>query len=301
MNWFYRYLCLLLWWQPAQAVTFISGEAFKSIATFVYKEENDNCRCYLPHPELVKCGDIIFLSRTFLEDFFIHCHPKIKHPYILISHHNDMGITEDYRKYLDDEKLFALFAQNVAITHPKVVPIPIGLRSACLHAQWTHEQHTTIAHMSAQRQEKKHLVYANFSPVTNMKVRKPLFDYLKTCDFCYVCEPRKTIRDYLTDVAQSKFVVSPHGSGLDCYRTWEALYLGAYPIVLTSPLDILYEGLPVLIVNNWRELSRELLEQKYAEFSNQQFNEEKLDFAYWHRLIQQYQSLCREKNCLTNS
>ena len=301
MKWLYSCLCVLLFWQSAIAITFISGEAFKSIATFVYKEENDNCRCYLPDPEHVQCGDIIFLSRTFLEDFFIHCHPKIKHPYILISHHNDMGITQSCEQYLNDEKLFALFAQNVAITHPKVISIPIGLRSACLHPEWAREQHATITWLSAQKQEKKHLVYVNFSPGTNMTVRQPLLHYLKMCDFCYICEQRKTIRDYLIDVAQSRFIVSPHGSGLDCYRSWEALYMGVYPIVLTSPLDVLYEGLPVVIVQDWSELSREFLEKKYAEFQSKRFNLEKLDFTYWHDLIKQYQAMCREQNYSTNS
>jgi len=33
------------------------------------------------------------------------------------------------------------------------------------------------------------------------------------------------------------FSVSPHGNGLDCYRTWEDLVLGCIVIVKTSVLD----------------------------------------------------------------
>jgi hypothetical protein len=64
---------------------------------------------------------------------------------------------------------------------------------------------------------------------------------------------------------------------------------------------VLYEGLPVLIVNDWAELSQEFLEKKYTELQHKQFTLEKLDFAYWYNLIKQYQAVCREKNCLTNS
>ena len=44
-----------------------------------------------------------------------------------------------------------------------------------------------------------------------------------------------------------KFILSPPGAGFDCHRTWEALYLGAIPIVKTSSLDPLYKDLPVVI------------------------------------------------------
>ena len=52
-----------------------------------------------------------------------------------------------------------------------------------------------------------------------------------------------------------RFIISPHGNGLDCHRTWEALALGCYPIIKSSPLDCMFEGLPVIIVNNWNEVT----------------------------------------------
>ena len=45
--------------------------------------------------------------------------------------------------------------------------------------------------------------------------------------------------------------MSPQGNGLDCHRTWEALILKTIPIVRTSSLDPLYEGLPVVVVHEW--------------------------------------------------
>jgi hypothetical protein len=47
------------------------------------------------------------------------------------------------------------------------------------------------------------------------------------------------------------FVLSARGNGLDCHRTWELLLLGSIVITRTSPLDSLFEGLPVAIVNDW--------------------------------------------------
>ncbi len=73
------------------------------------------------------------------------------------------------------------------------------------------------------------------------------------------------------------------GNGLDCHRTWEALYLGAIPAVKSSDLDPIYEGLPVLIVEDWSDLTEEYLEKKYEEMSQGEYNLEKLDASYWYR------------------
>lgn len=54
---------------------------------------------------------------------------------------------------------------------------------------------------------------------------------------------------FWSGVAKSKFVLSPPGFGEDCYRTWEAVLLGAVPIVRRSPLQQLYDGAPVVVVD----------------------------------------------------
>jgi len=49
-------------------------------------------------------------------------------------------------------------------------------------------------------------------------------------------------------------VASPHGGGLDCHRTWEALALGHLVVVPSSSLDPLFEGLRVAAVADWGEV-----------------------------------------------
>ena len=86
---------------------------------------------------------------------------------------------------------------------------------------------------------------------------------------------------------QSKysFVVSPFGNGYECHRTWEALVLGCIPIVKTSGIDSLYEDLPVLIVNDWIDISSELLISVIKDFKKRhekgKFNYNKLTLEYW--------------------
>ena len=50
------------------------------------------------------------------------------------------------------------------------------------------------------------------------------------------------------------FVVSPFGHGFDCIRTFEALCLGCIVIMKKSFLDIIYQDLPVLLVDEWSDI-----------------------------------------------
>ena len=83
---------------------------------------------------------------------------------------------------------------------------------------------------------------------------------------------------------QYKYVISPHGNGLDCHRTWEALVLGCIPIMKSSPLDPLFEGLPVLIVKEWSDIRQELLDN----FQGNNSNLEKLELSYWIQEFNKY-------------
>jgi hypothetical protein len=79
-------------------------------------------------------------------------------------------------------------------------------------------------------------------------------------------------------------VVSPHGNGLDCHRTWESLVLGNIVIVKRSSLDPLYEGLPVVIVDDWREIGVDNLRLWRAEHSgafSKPEVQERLTNRYW--------------------
>lgn len=90
---------------------------------------------------------------------------------------------------------------------------------------------------------------------------------------------------------QYPFWLSPRGNGLDCHRTWEALYLDIIPIVWNNSLNVIFEDLPVLIINDYKELNETFLYDKLDEISKRKLEKssiykyEKLRNAYWRRLI----------------
>ena len=86
------------------------------------------------------------------------------------------------------------------------------------------------------------------------------------------------------DKTHYAFVVSPHGNGLDCHRTWESLVLDNIVIVKRSPLDALYGGLPVVIVDQWEEITDANLRRWHEQYSGAFVDPEvqkRLTNQYW--------------------
>ncbi len=90
------------------------------------------------------------------------------------------------------------------------------------------------------------------------------------------------------------FVLSPHGTGLDCHRTWEALALGHIVLVPASSLDPLYEGLPVVPLKRWDEITSENLRKWLLQFQGSCGIQEKLKSGYWIAQMRKQKSFSRE-------
>ena len=75
---------------------------------------------------------------------------------------------------------------------------------------------------------------------------------------------------------------------MDTHRTWEALMVGTIPIVVSSPLNSLFDDMPVLVVDSFEALTEEVLSQVYEMFHEPQreYSFEKLFMDYWDRVIQ---------------
>ena len=66
--------------------------------------------------------------------------------------------------------------------------------------------------------------------------------------------------DFLNELRDHKFMVCPRGHGMDCHRNWESLYLRRVPVMRLSPyFSRLMQGFPVLFVNEWSDVTEDLL------------------------------------------
>jgi hypothetical protein len=259
---------------------YISGDSFRAFCDFSYDEIASL------DPSLVKNGDVVFVKTDYLKRFFEQIHPKITCKYIIISHNSADSIPGDHKSFLDDDKIIAWFGQNVdGYQHKKLHSIPLGIANRC----WAHGNVDLIKKISDENREKIHFLYLNLNRRTFPSERSYVCSYFKGNNLCFNPQ-RKPYEGYLIDVASSTFIISPRGRGLDTHRLWESLYMGSIPIVKTSSLDPLYEDLPVLIINNWNEVTEEFLLEKYKEISNKKCSLDKLDINYWYKLIASYKT-----------
>lgn len=97
---------------------------------------------------------------------------------------------------------------------------------------------------------------------------------------------------YYTELKRSKFILSPSGMGLDCYRHWEALYLGTIPILerlgRKDGWIRAFQDLPVAWIDSYDHLTPLWLEDEYQRLTANyaMYKYEKLTIPYWIQWIQ---------------
>ena len=247
----------------------------------------------------------IYVCTDALTSFVRNMLPTLHSPFILVTGDSDLIVPNQCidaaTTILGNPNLVKWFAQNCFGGHPKLHQIPIGLNYHTLTYKTPHpwgspklpiEQEAELKSLIkvAPKIEDRHLkCYGNFhfnwyaSPdreEARNTIRLEVIDYQE-----------KQISRLETWKAMSNyaFVPSPKGVGPDCHRTWEALSLGCIPIVKTSPLDSLFAGLPVWIINDWTEITYETMEQTRKHFIDNPPTYEKLQLKTWIHMIKDIQ------------
>ena len=242
----------------------------------------------------------VYVCSSAIPHFIANLLSLITTPFILVSGDCDETIpydimsNEEFEAFINHKLLLHWFCQNIVVRHDKITCMPIGLD---YHTMQSNRVWGGITSASGQeailksvKQNSLHFThrlnkcYANYQFLMATKYgkydRQDAYDNISK-DLVYY-EPNKINRlATWTKQVDYAFVISPHGNGYDCHRTWEALILGCIPIVKRSAIDALYEDLPVLIVNDWKDVTAELLHDTIACYKNKVFNFDKLNLKYW--------------------
>jgi hypothetical protein len=100
--------------------------------------------------------------------------------------------------------------------------------------------------------------------------------------------PPKPFASYLDDMARCRWVLSPPGNGVDCHRTWEALYLGVTPIVLrTEHGASLHDRHRIIQLSDLTALDPASLERAEQACAADAPAESRLKMSYWCEQIAQ--------------
>lgn len=218
-------------------------------------------------PYKVEEGQKVYVKPDLLLKFFKKCFPRIKNRFILITSGAGKDTGQEYEKYLNDDKIIQWFGTNILFTHKKVHKIPIGFGSPERRRGGT----ALPKDLFSGDQELLNQFYSERIPFEN-KIDKILLTSLgnthKSRDFVKNIESNEIFfklekvpwQDYMKNLAKYKFVLCPRGCGTDTHRFWETLLHGSVPVVESSGLDDLYEKFPCIIVNNFGEVNREIIE-----------------------------------------
>ena len=211
---------------------------------------------------------------------------------------------DSFNLLMNNRYLIVWFSQNLVmspVTNPKLQYLPIGLDYHTMSERdmWWGPRATPImqekillsaASKTLPLQSRKPIAYTTFHFALGRGGRTQAYDQIPSELVYYEPDRVKRIESWKRQTEYA-FVVSPPGEGLDCHRTWEAICLGCIPIMISTPLDDMFEGLPVLIVQSWRDITRELLDKTILEYSEKEFCIEKLTLKYWIDKINSYRSL----------
>lgn len=270
-------------------------------------------------PEIA-AGDTVHVKTDHLEAFVRLVLPRTAGPVVLVTGDSDISPVREFAHLLDDDRIVHWFAQNcdLADRHPKLTRLPIGIDNPVytklekrlgflitmllgkipFDASLTRNGMGDQALLQAVRPRVRPLAqkplrvlctfHRNQQLVSNADMipdRAEASAQLHDQPDCYFVEKRLKQAEYWRIHDEFAFEVSPRGKGLDCFRTWECLFLDTIPIVKTSPLDVLYreEGFPVVVVSSFREVTTENLRRWKAEREGQ-FTDQmrrKLTNDYW--------------------
>lgn len=272
--------------------TFVHRNAFLHLCDFIYTKPGDSwCPEFSGQKssfDNIYKNNVIFVTPHCINEFLEEAHPKINNQYILITYCH--GAVFDQRKYIDDPKILAWFgaANRESVTFEKFNVIPIGV--FCNDELFNNRADINDYIIKLKNENKNNLLYMNFAVHQNRDgVRDIIYNSFKDKQYCKTVTLtqtwRKPWKEYIKDVAQSKFVLSPLGDMCDCYRHWESMLLGSIPIIQNSPLNEILSDLPAIAVDDFNVITEEFLNEKYIEMKNKQFNTQKLYMRYWSDLI----------------
>ncbi len=280
----------------------LAGSNFSKISNIVYSEfiskENYNKKNlgenivlyaeknYLLYKLLnfeINENSIIFCNTLTLKSLFKHLN-KIENlnNIKLITHQTDIEI---------NEKLFNLkpkcvsewYSTNVNYDDESLISIPLGVGNDFQENQINTS--SKFVDIKLDEISVKPQLYLNFKKSTNYSERSNLYEQFSKKPFVIIDEPSLSLGEYIEQVNKSSFILSPSGNGIDTHRIWEALYFGKIPITRFHKNFNSFDRLPILFVNDYKEVTEDLLTSFISKLSKNLFSLEMLDISYWQKKI----------------
>ena len=256
-------------------------------------------------------GMSIYVCSDLLKYFVNNILEFINKKFVLVSGDSDLCVPieslkeNEFNNLIYSSNLIIWYTQNTRYqNHNKIVQLPIGLDYHSISENPNHnwklseensmpiEQEIVLKNIINNYKpfyERIPQIYVNFSLI-NDRFNQRKQSLINIPNNLLKINNNFTKRtDNWNIMSNYTFILSPFGNGMDCHRTWEALCLGCIPILKAPNFVNLFEGLPVLFVNNWNEITEDLLLKTIENFKHTNFDYNKLRLNYWVNKINSYQ------------
>jgi len=221
----------------------------------------------------VCAGSIVYARAAWRAPWRQQMREQIQQPVVLVTTFYDPTIKPAAVAEMFPGPIRHWFGVQCAATHPQLTAMPVGIEGSMvpqIQAGERRETRDTLLYLNFQvRSSERATLWTHFAP-------KPWVTAERWAN--------TGATSYIRALGNSKFVLSPPGFGWDCYRTYEALAMGAIPIVLRRhPNSDVCLNLPVLMVDDWAEVTKERLESEWR--SRRPMETTTLTLTYWRERI----------------
>ncbi|CAB9526296.1 expressed unknown protein [Seminavis robusta] len=201
---------------------------------------------------------------------------------------------QDILAFLDhDDTRAVVTTQHSLLDHPKIFSLPLGLMTldpGLVSLLRELRQPSTLPKDA----ERPQLLMVNSNPrpmrVDTINTVLNNFQALGVKN-TYNSQAKNGSKTYAAELRRSKFILSPSGMGLDCYRHWEAIHMGTIPVLehLNRTTDAWFRtlgDLPVAWIDSFDNLTPEFLQSEYKRIMGRtDYNYQKLTRQWWiHRI-----------------
>ena len=185
------------------------------------------------------------------------CYPMMK--FIIFTNLEDTPIDEDIFDCIPDNVL-CIYAVNAIENGGKVIPSPYGVQRRMSPSDNRIEQLGNAMKVDVDP-SRFTLLYVNHNDSSHQD-RVGLKNIFRDQSWSNVDEKRVDYYNFLLNLANHKFILCPRGNAIDCHRNWEVLYMRRVPVMKRYEyLEILFKDYPVLWVNDYSEVTNDLLKE----------------------------------------
>ena len=222
-------------------------------------------------------------------DLLALCEQLVDNKFIIFSHQEDTCIDD---KIKIPENVLCIYAVNAEYETDKLYPFPFGVQRQIGASD--NRQQILQDNIDAKHIDPTKLFYINCGIERNDE-RWPLLDFW-TNNWCTthfnknsMYFPYSQYQTFLDTIKNHKFMACPrgHANCYDTHKIWETLYLRRVPVMRDYPyFRRLMQGFPVLFVNEWSDITQELLvknDHLYQEA--QKMSLKKLDLSLIYNII----------------